>query len=113
MTTINLAGRFGTDISSRRTASMFRAEVVASIKSGASPVTLDFAGIESVSDSFLDELVGVTVKELGTTWFHDNVRVVNLSADDRESLLRVINQRLSKLASVAPSKASRAQRVAT
>lgn len=113
MTTINLAARFGTDISSRRTASMFRAEVVASIKSGAGPVTLDFAGVESVSDSFFDELVGITVRELGTSWFHDNVRVVNLSADDRKSLLRVINQRLSKSASVPPSNASRAQRVAT
>jgi hypothetical protein len=100
MTTINLAARFGTDISSRRTASMFRAEVVAAITAGVGPVTLDFDRIESASDSFLDELFGVTVKEFGAKWFRENIRVVNLTTDDRASLLQIVNRRLHESAPV-------------
>jgi len=94
MTAINLAKRFGTDISSRRTASILRAELVSMIANGGGPIELDFAKVESVSDSFLDELVGVTVKQFGTHWFRENIRVTNLTADDRASLLQIINRRL-------------------
>jgi hypothetical protein len=100
MTTIKLAKRIGTDISSRRTASIFRAELVSMIASGGGPIELDFADVESVSDSFLDELVAVTVKQFGTQWFREHIRVTNLTADDRASLLQIINRRLHEAESV-------------
>lgn len=96
MTTIHLAKRYGTDISSRRTASMLRRELVTRIQKGQVRATIDFDGVESVSDSFLDELFGVIVRDLGKQWFRDYIKLINVQPDDRSSILQVVALRLEE-----------------
>lgn len=74
---------------------MLRRELVLTIQAGQPCAVINFEKVESVSDSFLDELLGVVVRDLGKQWFRDHIRLINIRPDDRKSLLSVIAQRLS------------------
>lgn len=84
----------GTDVSGRSLARQLRRGLVRATES-VGRVTLDFAGVECASDSFLDELVGVLVAERGKAWFREHVTVVNLRGCLRSDLLSVVNARLA------------------
>lgn len=90
---ISVRERYGRDVSSRERARVLREEVE-SLAQFSPPVTIDFDGVESVSDSFSDELVGVLVQERGTSWFRAHVKVVGLGELERASLLSVVRRRL-------------------
>jgi anti-anti-sigma regulatory factor len=58
-------------------------------------LVIDFRGITSVSSSFLDELLGRFVSNLGVSKFESLVRVVNVEPDIERMANVVIEQRLS------------------
>lgn len=91
----------GTDLSGRATARALRARVVSLAASGAR-IELDFSGVRSIADSFLDELCAVLIASRGEDWFRDHVRVTNIDSDTRADLSAVIARRpKSELASVS------------
>ncbi len=94
ITTFNLATRLGTDLSSRHLGAILRDEACEAISQG-SIAAFDFAGVRTVSDSFSDELLATLVELRGHDWFRQNVRLVNLSASVRTSILEAISNRLS------------------
>jgi len=58
------------------------------------PVLLNFAGVKSASSSFLDELLGRLVLELGVPIFKSKVTVINMSEHIKQMANVVIKQRL-------------------
>jgi hypothetical protein len=58
------------------------------------PLLLNFAGVKSASSSFLDELLGRLVLELGAPVFKSKVTVVNMSEHIKQMANVVIKQRL-------------------
>jgi hypothetical protein len=93
MTTIKIVERFGPFVSSRGSARELRNEIVGLATSTGERIELDFAGVESISDSFSDELIAVLVKLHGPQWVLDHVRIVNLGAEDRRDVERVVERR--------------------
>jgi len=96
---LNIAELAGTDLSARTRARALRADVVAR-----APVTLDFSGVECVSDSFHDELFGVLVAERGLEWFRANVVLEGLDVAIRQDLLAAVRARLEQQNAVRPSR---------
>jgi|GEM_PF-2476473 len=93
MTLISIAERLGTDVSSRANAAALRCEIVAA----GSPVVLDFSNVETVSDSFTDELIAVIVERYGKSWFREHVKIIGLNPLDRDSLVAVVRRRLENV----------------
>lgn len=58
------------------------------------PLLLNFAGVQSASSSFLDELLGRLVIQLGVPTFKSKVTVINMNATLRAMANVVIKQRL-------------------
>lgn len=56
---------------------------------------VDFRGVDLMSASFADELIGRLVKELGPTTFYSKVHLTNLSELARRTIDAVVAQRLS------------------
>jgi hypothetical protein len=96
--TIALAAKLGGYLSSRRAAATLRKEIVSQIEKDGSVCQIDFADVWSVSDSFSDELLSILVVERGHDWFRQHIKLINLSDDLRTSILRAIDQRLSRVA---------------
>jgi hypothetical protein len=94
---INLAETLGTDLSNRRGAARLRSEIIRKICGPDDLLTIDFAGVRTLSDSFADELFGVLVENRREPWFRQHVRLVNLRADIRLTILEAIQQRLDRL----------------
>jgi hypothetical protein len=63
---------------------------------GLTPVEINFEQVACISDCFLDELFGIMVRDFGTQWFRDNIRIAGISPEDRAFLLRVIQRRLDE-----------------
>lgn len=90
-TVIKICDRFGTDVSNRHNARELRFELIRSAASGR--VRVDFSGVESISDSFLDELIAVLIDQRGPTWFRGHVELHQLREEDRASLLHIVTLR--------------------
>jgi hypothetical protein len=90
---IDIAETFGTDLSSRQRAAALRLHITAQTAAGITPVTLDFAGVRTVSESFADGAIAVLVAERGEEWFRQNVRLVNLTPSVRLSVLEAVDER--------------------
>lgn len=88
-TTIRLAEEHGAYLSGRFTAARLRKDVTSS----GVPVTVDLAGVESLSDSFADEFFAVLVEEFGHEWFASNVVVRGMTPDVRHTVLRAVHLR--------------------
>jgi len=91
--TVEIAKTFGTDLSSRQRAATLRLEITTQTAAGVTPVTLAFAGVRTVSESFADGAIAVLVVERGEQWFRQNVRLVNLSPSVRLSVLEAVDER--------------------
>jgi len=90
---IEIATAYGTDLSSRHRAAELRRGVLTQSDAGIEPLTLDFAGVRSLSESFADEAFAVIVAERGEAWFREHLRLVNLSASVRLSILEAVFER--------------------
>ncbi len=91
--TVEIAKTFGTDLSSRQRAAVLRLDIASQTAAGITPVTLDFAGVRTVSESFADGAIAVLVAERGEEWFRQNVRLINLSPFVRLSVLEAVDER--------------------
>ena len=60
------------------------------------PLVLDFSSVKSASSSFLDELLGRMIIELGDTEFKNKIKLVGMSSTIRGMANVVIAQRLEK-----------------
>jgi hypothetical protein len=60
------------------------------------PLLLNFAGIRSTSSSFLDELLGRLILEIGVSTFREKVKVINMRETISEMANVVIKQRLNE-----------------
>jgi hypothetical protein len=87
--------RYGTDLSSRATGSAVRNIIDNAIAVGATSVTVDCAGIRTLSESFADEVFGILVSTHGKPWFKNHVAVIGLTDSTRTAILRAVHERLS------------------
>jgi len=83
---------YGTDLSNRFCGSELRSRVVASAETGI-PQIIDFEGVRTLSESFADELFAVIVEELGSDWFRQHLRLVNLTPEIRRTILQTVLDR--------------------
>ena len=72
------------DLSSRRAAAIQRAELLDAVQEGL--VLLDLTAVESISDSYADELFGVIAAVNGLDWLGKHVKI----AGAKEPILRDI-----------------------
>lgn len=79
---------------SRRPATHLRRKVLNLLHDSREPLTLDFTGVRQASSSFLDELLGRLVKELGVVRFQEQIRVINASQQLASMANVVIQQRM-------------------
>lgn len=96
-TRIDVAERCGRFLSSRRLARQLRQEVEALIRGGQA-VTVSFHGVESISNSFADGLLGVLMEAHGREWFARNVAVEGLQEDDLRDLRAILALRAEQAA---------------
>ncbi len=92
--TIHISSQIGTDISSRTSAARLREEIVREVVNGVECVTLDFAGVRTVSESFADEFFAILASEFGDEWFRTHIRVVHLNPFHRKTILGAIAHRI-------------------
>lgn len=89
---VNVANDYGTDISSRSSAAALRSRIER--ESLQERVTLDFANVRTLSDSFADEAFAVLVVQKGECWFKSNVSVIDVDSFVRRSILSAIHERI-------------------
>jgi len=94
ITRIDLGAEFGTDLSSRRSASELRSQVTVALSGAAEQIEFDLSHVRTISHSFADELFAILVLEHGADWFRDHVHVINPSGAVRQTILEAILQRL-------------------
>lgn len=61
-------------------------------------VTLDFTGIESITQSFADEVVGIFVRAFGIKYIKDTLRLNNANDSIKQTLNFVISYSKKKTA---------------
>jgi hypothetical protein len=81
-------------LGSRPPAKALRRMAVSILTEMDSQLVLDFTDVRSASSSFLDELLGRLVKELGETAFKEKIKLQGMNNDVRNIANVVINQRL-------------------
>lgn len=91
-----LLAKYGTDLSSRSTGSQVRDSVLAGLALDTDTISIDCAGLRTLSESFADELFGILVAVHGKEWFRLHIRVVGMSDSARSTILRAIDARLSR-----------------
>ncbi|MDB4367979.1 STAS-like domain-containing protein [Mariniblastus sp.] len=82
---------------SRVPATHFRRKVMTLLNESDDQLTLDFEGVNRASSSFLDELLGRMVKELGFEQFKQRVKVINVKPAIATMANVVIQQRMEGL----------------
>lgn len=86
----------GTDLASRAHASRLRNELIHALNSNldkSAPIVLDFSGVESISDSFADELFGVLSASLGIEEFFNKIKVIRIKTHLRKVIAINVNIR--------------------
>lgn len=79
---------------SRGPATHLRRKIHTLLSESAEPLTLDFSGVTRASSSFLDELLGRLMKELGKDQFRERVKVINATPQLASMANVVIQQRM-------------------
>ncbi|RYF52244.1 MAG: DUF4325 domain-containing protein [Cytophagaceae bacterium] len=69
----------GSDLSSRAIARQFRDLYLPIRQPEAFPVELSFKGVQTATQSFLDELLAVVIQQKGPQWFRENVVLTHMS----------------------------------
>jgi|SRR5690606_4007312 len=82
----------GTDLASRNLAAKQRREILSRMK-GQQKFVIDLRNVQSVSESFADELFGVMVLERGSKFVTSHVKIVNASDSVLRSIAIAIQRR--------------------
>lgn len=92
--TIQIAERYGRYVSSRKLAAELSRHVAMLVDGeAASRVVIDFHGVESISTSFTDSLLGSLVAERGRRWLEKHVSIIGIGPGDRHDIEAVISLR--------------------
>lgn len=84
-----------TDLSSRRVASSLRSRIVERLQAGDS-VVIDLGQVESISESYADELFGLLAVGLGITNFVQRVAVCHANSHVLRVIAHALKERLEK-----------------
>ncbi len=79
----------------RAAAKLLRTLVMNTLHEGSRRVSVDFSGIEMLSSSFADELVGRMLLDLGFAQFNRRIGMTGLNSDVEGIVNRVVAQRLA------------------
>lgn len=82
------------DLSSRKTAADKRDEVLRLVEQGV--VVLDLSAVESISDSYADELFGVLAAVYGLNWFSSHLRIVGAKEPILKDIAVAVKRRLAE-----------------
>lgn len=85
------------DLASRNLASKERSALYRQLNTH-DKVVIDLAGVESISESFADELFGVLVLERGFDFVIKHIKIVNAADDVLRSIAVAMKRRRSTLA---------------
>ena len=80
-------------VGARAPASKLRRQIMPLLRDRDRPITLDFIGIKTPSTSFLDELLGKMLQELGAQDFFNLVKVRNMDDITKQLTDHVLKQR--------------------
>ena len=89
-----------TDLASRSEASKFRVRLLKIINDDSS-VNIDFQGVESISDSYADELFGILALSLGIEKFFRIISIINASDRIFQVIAANIHTRISSISNAA------------
>ena len=95
----------GTLLVTRDQGAIVRGELVRMLhEHGTDSVEVNLDGVDTYTPSFMDELLGKTLVEIGRDEFRDRVRLVATRNDVRQLANLVLNNRLASLRSPAKKK---------
>jgi hypothetical protein len=83
-----------TDLASRRSAAVLRDQIEPHLSNGAA--VIDFGPVESISESYADELFGVLVAHYSLSWVFSRIQVVGASPAVVRTITQAIRYRLEK-----------------
>lgn len=81
-------------LASRKSAASLRANIEAELRSGT--VVMNLAGVESLSESFADELFGVLAQEYSFEGLFSRLKIVDASDSVVASIVQAIRYRLER-----------------
>lgn len=84
---------FGTDLASRRSAAILRAEIEVSLQLN-SRVVVDLSNVQTISESYADELFGILARDFGLEGFSRQVSIRGASADVLRRVAGAVKERL-------------------
>lgn len=85
----------GVDLASRQTAAVQRQRLLSAAQT-TDRITVDLAGVLSISYSYADELFGVLAATQGWDWVARHVRLVNANDHALHVIAEIINRRLQE-----------------
>ncbi|HSN97948.1 MAG TPA: STAS-like domain-containing protein [Candidatus Nanopelagicales bacterium] len=95
-----MAAELGTHLSSRTLGASLRARIESLVDAG-QVVTVDFAGVDTISESFADEVFAVLIEKRGSAWFRQGVAMQGLGGALRDTVLGAILERRARVAARA------------
>ena len=81
----------------RSPARRLRRKITAILPDMEEPLTLDFSGINAVSSSYIDELLGKLIAEIGLGTYNERIRIANMAPSVARRANVTIGQRLQKM----------------
>lgn len=81
----------------RIAAAKFKNIIFNTLKENNQKITLDFSGVNVVSSSYADELIGKIVAERGFIYFISHFQLINLSASNAAVINRSVEQRMGHM----------------
>jgi hypothetical protein len=70
-------------VGSRQIGRVVREKIEKDMQEGAKSSTIDFSGIQSVTQSFADEVIGILIRKYGAAFIRERVFLVNHNEDIR------------------------------
>jgi hypothetical protein len=89
-----------TDLSSRRLATELRASVLAELRRSGS-VSIDLSRVQSISESYADELFGMLAVGLGIAGFVQQVKILHANKHVLRVIAHALKERLEKERGIA------------
>ena len=91
----------GTDFGgTRETGSKIKKQILLDLREGTG-VTLDFGNVNIITQSFADEIIGILVREQGSKYVGENIRLVNANQEIIDTINFVIKYSARKSGEVA------------
>ena len=81
----------------RSPARRLRRKISAILPDMEEPLTLDFTGIDAVSSSYIDELLGKLIADIGLATYNDRIRIANMAPSVARRANVTIGQRLQHM----------------